>query len=148
MIHHGRCCRSDKPVRHVPVHESGRDQWIISGCWARETLHSVAERNAMAQERESISSCDSCNRLQCDGPPRFRLKVSPQIFGINILSTACDNGRFAQLCSFLDVLVKCCLFWSREIFFQFPLLVNMILVLVFTGQSDEVSVQSMRKRHV
>ena len=148
MIHRARRCRSDRPVRHVPVHESGRDQWIIRGCWARETLHPVAERKAMSQNRETISSCDSCNRLQRDGPPCLRLEISPQIFSVNMLSTTCDNGRFAQLCSFLNVLVKCCLLWSREIFFQFPFLVDMILVLVFSGQSEAVSVQSMRKRHV
>lgn len=102
----------------------------------------------MSQERESIPSCDPSNRLQCDGPPCLRLEISPQIFGVNILSTACDNGRFAQLRSCLDVLVKCCLLWSREVFFQLPFLVDMILVLVFTGQSKEVSVQSMRKRHI
>ena len=101
----------------------------------------------MSQERESISSCDPCNRLQCDGLPCLRLEISPQILGVNILSIACDNGSFAQLCSFLDVLVKCCLLWSRETFFQFPFLVDMILVLVFTDQSKEVSVQSMR-RHI
>ena len=104
MIHRARRSRSDKPVRHVPVHESGRDQWIISGCWARETLHPVAEGNAMSQERESIPSCDSCNRLQCEGLPCLGLEISPQILGVNILSTACNNRRFAQLCSILNLL--------------------------------------------
>ncbi len=102
----------------------------------------------MSQERASISNCYTCDGSQCDSPPCLRLEISPQIFGVNILSTACDNGRLAQLCSFLDVLVKCCLLWSREIFFQFPFLVDMILVLVFTGQRKEVSVQSMRKRQI
>ena len=104
MIRYARRSRSDEPIRYVPVHESGRDQWIISGYWTQETLHPVAEGNAMSQERKSIACCDSCNRLQCDGPPCLGLEISPQILGVNILSTACNNRRFAQLCSILDLL--------------------------------------------
>ena len=102
----------------------------------------------MSQDRASISSREACTRLQRDGFPCLRLEISPQIFGINILSTARDNGSFAQLCSFLDVLVECCLLWSRNTLFQFPFFGDMILVLVFTGQSKEVSDQGMGGRHI
>ena len=102
----------------------------------------------MSQDRDTISSRDTCTRLQLDGPPCLRLEISPQIFGVNILSIACDNGSFAQLRSFLDMLVECYLLWSRNTLFQLPFLGNLILVLVFTGQSKEVSVQGMGRRHI
>ena len=102
----------------------------------------------MSQDRDSISSRDTCTRLQGDGPPFLRLEISPQTFGVNILSTTCDNGSFAQLCSFLDVLVECCLLWSRNTLFQFPFLGDMILVLVLTGKSERSAFNACEEDHL
>ena len=100
----------------------------------------------MSQERGSISSSGICPRLQRDGPPLLRLEISSQILGVNLLSTTCDNRSFAKLCSFLDLSGKCCLLWSRNTLVQSPFPVDMILVLVFAGESREVSVRCKRRR--